>query len=52
MGADTAIKIEALNGRPDTITDITIKDSYFKAEHDNKLNGSVIECADTTFDIE
>ena len=51
MGADTAIKIEALNGRPDTITDITIKDSYFKAEHDNKLNGSVIECADTTFDI-
>ena len=51
MGADIAVKIETLNDRPDTISNIFIKNSYFKAEHKNKFAPEVIVCEDTTFDI-
>lgn len=51
MGADIAVKVEPLNDRPDTISNIFIKNSYFKAEHENKFAPEVIVCEDTTFDI-
>lgn len=43
MGADMAVKIEPMAGRPETISDITIKDSWFAAEKQNVIAGVNIQ---------
>jgi polygalacturonase len=39
MGAETAVKIEPMQGKPETISDITIRDSWFEAEKENVIDG-------------
>ena len=41
-GCDTAVKIEPISGRENTISDITIKDSVFAANKENVINGENI----------
>ena len=41
-GCDTAVKIEPISGRENTISDITIKDSMFAANKENVINGENI----------
>ena len=39
MGAETAVKNEPMQGKPETISDITIRDSWFEAEKENVIDG-------------
>lgn len=41
-GCDTAVKIEPISGRENTISDITIKDSVFASNKENVVNGENI----------
>lgn len=41
-GCETAIKLEPINGRPETISDITIKNSVFTAKKENVVSGENI----------
>lgn len=43
MGAEMAVRIEPMKGRPETISDITIKDSWFEAEKENVIDGVNIQ---------
>lgn len=43
MGAKTPVKVEPLNGRPETISGIKIMNSSFVADEDNKIHGAGVE---------
>lgn len=46
--AGIAIKIEPITGRPETISDVTVKDSAFKAYKDNQTDGININIVNTS----
>ncbi|MBQ4283570.1 MAG: glycoside hydrolase family 28 protein [Lachnospira sp.] len=48
-GADVAVKIEPITGRPDTISDIVIANSDFKATKDNVVDGENIQIVNSMF---
>ena len=50
-GADIAIKLEPIDGIPETISDITITNSNFVAQQKNELGGVEVNFKDTWFVI-
>ncbi len=50
--AGVAVKIEPIEGRPDTISDIIISDSVFVAEKENKVEGNNINIINTNISIQ
>lgn len=52
MGAKRAVKIEPIEGRPETISDVVIMDSWFVSEEENICEGKEIRIEQTKFQIE
>ena len=51
LDAGMAVKIEPMNGRPDTISGITLHNSWFRSERENKIEADCITITDTAFDL-
>lgn len=50
VGADMAVKLEPIAGRPETISDITVRDSVFTAVQENKCDGVNIRFENVRFE--
>jgi len=49
-GADMAVTLEPITGRPETISDITVENSVFTAQQENKSDGVNIRFENVRFE--
>jgi hypothetical protein len=50
MGANYAVKVEPVAGKPETISNITIKNSWFHAENENIIQNDEVTIENTIFE--